>query len=214
MNFESRTRDFIERCQNLLGESQMPTIDIRSLTLPVHQTEGKVVFSPDNVVAYVNAFLEGISGDEDLSVTFTGPGPAWLYLSLWHAAHGVVPDGKINFSAPGVEYTPTAAGPATGDSSSIKDGVIIIDITNLTDAPPPGGRVNFDLNRVADYQHKALALLPAFKVGVEFPEFEVVLTGPGPIWLYLALAAALHSRGGKVYYAAPNAPRVEVIGHK
>lgn len=32
---------------------------------------------------------------------------------------------------------------------------------------------------------------------------EVVLTGPAPVWLYLAIAHELHGRARKLYYRSP-----------
>lgn len=172
----------------------------------------KINFDLADLEAYKAKFVELTAGTE--SVTLTGPGPAWLYLALWHEAHGRFGDGNVRFTAPGVDYTPTAAGVATGDGLAIVAGQVIIDISKFEDADPATGRVNLIFGKVNEYQRKAIAMIPAFKPGIELPEFEVVLTGPGPIWLYLGLAAALHSRGGKVIYAAPNAPRVIVIDHK
>lgn len=42
---------------------------------------------------------------------------------------------------------------------------------------------------------------------------DVVLTGAGPVWGYLAIAHALHGRVRKLVYAAPNAPQIVVFGH-
>ncbi|MDP3970910.1 MAG: CRISPR-associated protein Csx3 [bacterium] len=191
----------------------MLTLDLRSLlTTDASIPEGKVNFVVEDLPTYINTFLTRITGHS--SITLTGPGPAWLYLAVWHAAHGTIPDGGIHYQAPGVDYSPVAVGVASGDGSAIVEGQIVLDITTLVPTPAPGQRINFELGSVVEYQAKALALLPAFRPGCSLPEFEVVLSGPGPIWLYLALAAALHSRGGQVVYSAPNAARVVVIDHK
>ncbi len=187
--------------------------DIRSLVAAPDQSGnyGKVNFEVSALETYKENFLKEVRGSEGLALT--GAGPAWLYMSLWHEAHGTIPDGAIKFVAPGVEYVPVAPGSATGDSSKIVDGKIIVDITGLE---PKGadGRTNFVFGKVGEYQKMVLAMVPAFKVGEPLPEFEVVLTGAGPVWLFLALTAALHSRGGPVIYSAPNAPRVVIIDHK
>jgi CRISPR-associated Csx3 family protein len=42
---------------------------------------------------------------------------------------------------------------------------------------------------------------------------EVVLTGRGPIWLYLRLAHALHGRVRALYYTSPVTGEVEIFNH-
>ena len=42
---------------------------------------------------------------------------------------------------------------------------------------------------------------------------DVVLTGQGPIWLYLRLAHALHGRARKLYYRSPLTGDVMVFNH-
>lgn len=194
----------------------MVTLDVRNLTLANNNetvaSDAKVNMDINLLPTYLERFRQQIHGADAL--VLTGAGPAWIHLSAWHAAHGAVPDGQIVYVAPGLEYKILSAGTATGDGSQIVDGVIVIDIATLVPPPEPGQRLNFDLSKVADYQATALSRLPAFKPGRVLPEFEVVLTGAGPVWLFLALAAALHSRGGPVIYSAPNAPRVVIIDHK
>jgi CRISPR-associated Csx3 family protein len=56
-----------------------------------------------------------------------------------------------------------------------------------------------------DYEHRALAL------GGEGSE--VVLTGRGPIWLYLRLAHALHGVARSLSYRSPEAGDVLVFDH-
>jgi len=42
---------------------------------------------------------------------------------------------------------------------------------------------------------------------------EVVLTGAGPIWLYLKLAHTLHGKVKSLYYSSPVTGRVEIFNH-
>jgi hypothetical protein len=42
---------------------------------------------------------------------------------------------------------------------------------------------------------------------------DVVLTGAGPIWLYLRLAHALHGKARSLYYESPVTGRVEIFNH-
>lgn len=56
----------------------------------------------------------------------------------------------------------------------------------------------------------AVALIGEWKPGDEGTE--VVLTGAGPVWGYLAIAHALHGRVVRLTYAAPNATIV-VFSH-
>jgi hypothetical protein len=57
----------------------------------------------------------------------------------------------------------------------------------------------------------SVSLLPEWQPG-DAP-LAVTLTGPGPVWGYLAIAHALHGRVAKLVYAAPNAPEVRVYSH-
>lgn len=41
----------------------------------------------------------------------------------------------------------------------------------------------------------------------------VVLTGAGPIWLYLRLAHALHGKAKALYYSSPVTGEVEIFNH-
>ena len=45
------------------------------------------------------------------------------------------------------------------------------------------------------------------------PGAEVTLTGPGPVWLYLSLAHALHGRVTKLCYDSPVTGPVEIFNH-
>lgn len=42
---------------------------------------------------------------------------------------------------------------------------------------------------------------------------EVVLTGQGPIWLYLTVAHALHGKARKLMYASPVTGEVVIFNH-
>ena len=42
---------------------------------------------------------------------------------------------------------------------------------------------------------------------------EVIMTGKGPIWLYLKLAHALHGKALRLIYRAPNAEHVLIFDH-
>lgn len=190
--------------------------DVTSLETPA--TPGaKVNLDVGKLDNYKKEFVKKVGeaieqGAEEIVIT--GAGPAWVHAALWHEAHGRVPDGQIFYQAPGIEYAPIAAGTTTGDGGAVKNGQVIVDISKFENPDPTTGRVNLDFKKVNDYQRRVLGMLPAFKVGEEMPEFEVVLTGAGPVWLFLALVAACHSRGGTVVYSAPNCPRCVIVDHK
>jgi hypothetical protein len=42
---------------------------------------------------------------------------------------------------------------------------------------------------------------------------DMVLTGAGPIWLYLRLAHALHGKARSLWYESPVTGRVEIFNH-
>ena len=42
---------------------------------------------------------------------------------------------------------------------------------------------------------------------------EVVLTGPGPVWLYLKIAHALHGKARKLIYRSPVTGDVVIFDH-
>lgn len=42
---------------------------------------------------------------------------------------------------------------------------------------------------------------------------EVILTGPGPVWLYLRLAHALHGKAKTLWYDSPVTGKVLVFNH-
>ena len=61
-----------------------------------------------------------------------------------------------------------------------------------------------------------LAELPAYEAQAKelvAPGSEVILTGNGPIWLYLRLAHALHGRARKLIYDSPVTGPVEIFNH-
>jgi CRISPR-associated protein (Cas_csx3) len=61
-----------------------------------------------------------------------------------------------------------------------------------------------------------LAELPAYESRVKElvpPGADVNLTGPGPVWLYLRLAHALHGRARKLIYDSPVTGPVEIFNH-
>ena len=78
--------------------------------------------------------------------------------------------------------------------------------------PGPDGRLNLPATQAtADaLACSALALAP-WAPGDQ--PFEVVLTGAGPVWGYLAIAHALHGRAVKLTYSAPNAGAIVVFNH-
>lgn len=45
------------------------------------------------------------------------------------------------------------------------------------------------------------------------PGAEVTLTGPGPVWLYLKIAHALHGRATRLQYDSPVTGPVEIFNH-
>jgi len=61
------------------------------------------------------------------------------------------------------------------------------------------------LARLPEYEQKAREL-----AGIGN---EVVLTGQGPVWLYLRLAHALHGKAVKLSYASPVTGEVPVFDH-
>ena len=61
------------------------------------------------------------------------------------------------------------------------------------------------LKNLDDYIHKALALAGEGN--------DVVLTGAGPIWLYLKIAHALHGKARKLTYHSPVTGDVVIFDH-
>jgi hypothetical protein len=61
-----------------------------------------------------------------------------------------------------------------------------------------------------------LADLSAYEARVKElvpPGADVTLTGPGPVWLYLRLAHALHGRARVLTYESPVTGPVEIFNH-
>ncbi len=42
---------------------------------------------------------------------------------------------------------------------------------------------------------------------------EIILTGPGPVWLYLKIAHALHGRARKLIYRSPVTGDITIFDH-
>ena len=62
--------------------------------------------------------------------------------------------------------------------------------------------------KIADlptYETAARELVP--------PGEDAILTGPGPVWLYLRIAHALHGRCRTLIYESPVTGRVEIFNH-
>ena len=55
------------------------------------------------------------------------------------------------------------------------------------------------------YESRAKELVP--------PGADVTLTGPGPVWLYLRLAHALHGRARILTYDSPVTGPLEIFNH-
>jgi len=98
---------------------------------------------------------------------------------------------------------------------------MVINFTNICAragfAPGADGKVNLPAtNETAEALGKAaleivLGGKPTWEPGDPVPE-EVVLTGPGPVWGYLAIAHSLHGVVPALIYEAPNG-RVKIYGH-
>jgi hypothetical protein len=61
------------------------------------------------------------------------------------------------------------------------------------------------LELLDDYVRAALDTVP--------PGADATLTGPGPVWLYLKLAHALHGRARVLIYDSPVTGPVEIFNH-
>ncbi|MBA4417614.1 MAG: hypothetical protein C0392_06860 [Syntrophus sp. (in: bacteria)] len=64
---------------------------------------------------------------------------------------------------------------------------------------------NAKLRELDDYIHQALALAGSGN--------DVILTGAGPIWLYLKIAHALHGKARKLIYRSPVTGDVTIFDH-
>lgn len=93
---------------------------------------------------------------------------------------------------------------------------LVLDFATISGAagfePGPDGRLNLPATQeTADALARAALDLAPWQPGQD--SFEVVLTGAGPVWGYLAIAHALHGRAAKLIYSAPNAPSIVVFSH-
>ena len=61
------------------------------------------------------------------------------------------------------------------------------------------------LDRIDEYLSEA--------VGQAGTGNEIILTGRGPVWLYLLIAHALHGKVRKLYYDSPATGRVLIFDH-
>lgn len=61
------------------------------------------------------------------------------------------------------------------------------------------------LSRLEEYERICLDQVSGYS--------RVVMTGPGPIWLYLRLAHVLHGKVSSLYYSSPVTGRVEIFNH-
>lgn len=79
--------------------------------------------------------------------------------------------------------------------------------------PGPDGKLNLPAEQAtADALAAAsVSLLGEWQPGDD--PVDVTLTGPGPVWGYLAIAHALHGRAVRLAYSAPNAPSIVVFAH-
>ncbi len=76
--------------------------------------------------------------------------------------------------------------------------MISIDISTLYDETAK-------LSQLSDYVQQAKAQAGEGNV--------VKLTGPGPVWLYLKIAHALHGKAVKLYYDSPASGEVLIFDH-
>ena len=77
------------------------------------------------------------------------------------------------------------------------------------------GKVKIDVEKMYEGNARLLSL----------PEYErraleqagegrdIVLTGKGPVWLYLALAHTLHGKARKLYYSSPVTGDILIFDH-
>lgn len=61
------------------------------------------------------------------------------------------------------------------------------------------------LGALSEYEQKAVELASS--------GLEVVLTGPGPVWLYLRIAHILHGKAKKLLYRSPVTGDVVIFDH-
>ncbi len=77
---------------------------------------------------------------------------------------------------------------------------IIIDISELYKDTETA-----KLSKLKEYIHKALSLAELGN--------DIVLTGQGPIWLYLKVAHALHGKARKLIYRSPVTGDILIFDH-
>jgi hypothetical protein len=65
-----------------------------------------------------------------------------------------------------------------------------------------------DTARLSEVEHYKQACLEQAGAGND-----VVLTGQGPVWLYLILAHALHGKAKRLYYRSPVTGDIVVFNH-
>jgi CRISPR-associated Csx3 family protein len=76
-------------------------------------------------------------------------------------------------------------------------------------------RITIDVKEIYGEQAK-LAALPEYVAAAKAAAGrgnEVVLTGPGPVWLYLVLAHALHGIATRLVYNSPATGDVVIFDH-
>lgn len=76
---------------------------------------------------------------------------------------------------------------------------------NIEEIYKKGGDTTAKIGKIDKYIDKVLEL-----AGVGN---DVVLTGAGPVWLYLILAHALHGKARKLYYSSPVTGRLLIFDH-
>lgn len=78
--------------------------------------------------------------------------------------------------------------------------------------PSPDGKLNLPPTQDTAFAlaRAATDMLPKWEPGE--PAADVQITGPGPVWGYLAIAHALHGRAVRLTYCAPNA-EIVVFSH-
>ncbi|MFN3975201.1 MAG: CRISPR-associated protein Csx3 [Dehalococcoidia bacterium] len=109
--------------------------------------------------------------------------------------------------------------PAKPDSIKKRaQGILDLLMQLLQDAPEGAlmwGRVTIDLKSIYGDVAK-LDLLPHYLQGILEQAGEgnkVVLTGQAPVWLYLAVAHALHGKAASLWYSSPVTGEVLIFDH-
>ncbi len=92
----------------------------------------------------------------------------------------------------------------------------LLDGSEIGERALHGGRVVLDLSHLYEGETAKLDELPLYLERAKEQAGEgqeVVLTGPAPIWLYLAVAHALHGRARRLVYGSPVTGEVLVFDH-